>query len=92
MAEIVKITEAEVLAALEESVNARPTPDDAQSVAEMASAMGVREGAVQKALKRLAAQGRLRVYRRASIRLDGQRSSTPVYAVLPAAPAKKAKR
>lgn len=78
-----RITEAEVLDALAAAA-AHTTPEDARTVEEMATEIGVAHCTIQRALKVFQRAGRLQVHHRRNVRLDGRPCLTPAYTIKPA--------
>lgn len=74
------VTEADLLDAL---ATASTAPEDAKTAHEMARETGLALWAVQKALRALHAEGRLRAHRKPHVGIDGRRGLVPAYTILP---------
>lgn len=80
------VTEADLLDAL---ATASTAPTDARTAQQMAAETGRHLWQVQKALRALHVQGRLRTYRVPHVGIDGRRGMVPAYTILPRPKAKR---
>lgn len=80
MATHVALSEADILDAL---AGARTNvPEDAETIAEMASRTGLAVATVRRFVLSLHASGRVQVHRREHVALDGRVMKVPVYTIV----------
>jgi DNA-binding IclR family transcriptional regulator len=77
-----RITTADLLDALAEASKGS-APEDARTVQQMADEHGIPNSTVARALRTLAAQGRVMSHRVPHVGIDGRHTTVPAYTILP---------
>lgn len=80
---LVKITQAEILDALQVARRADIGPAHAMTVGDMAVKAGVHRHVIEAELARIKREGRLHIYRVERERLDGVKRLVPAYVIAP---------